>query len=161
AVHKFDLKGQPFTLHGFRLTTPRASKHKLVYAANQRGVISDNLADYIPNLTGRLPNPGGGTFVYLGIVQSPFLTEHVNPARTDFDLASMEDADIAEPDLFADEIRRNDIRNECLECVEQDLSEVIQSLNEQKKERIRNYVHTEAPQYRILLRYVDDFIGKI
>jgi hypothetical protein len=161
AIHPFTLKGQPFTLHGFRLMTARASKHKLVYAANQRGVLSDNLADHIPNLTSRLPLRDGGTFVYLGIVQSPFLTERVNPARTDFDLASTEDADAGQGNLFADEIRRVDIRDECLKFVEQDLAEVIDDLNEAKEERIRAYVRSDAPQYKILLKYLHEFINKI
>jgi hypothetical protein len=30
AAHEFHIKGMPFTLHGFRLTTPKLSKHKLV-----------------------------------------------------------------------------------------------------------------------------------
>jgi hypothetical protein len=71
------VKGVPFTLYGFRLSTPRLTYHKLIYTANQRGVVSDNLRDYVPNLGGRLPDPNGGTFIYLGIIQSQYLTQHV------------------------------------------------------------------------------------
>ena len=54
SAHKFEIGEHKFTLHGFRLPTSRTTKHKLVYAADQRGVISDKLEDYVPNLSPRL-----------------------------------------------------------------------------------------------------------
>jgi hypothetical protein len=161
SVHTFNIKDAVFTLHGFRLSAPRTSKHKLVYAANQRGVISDNLSEFMPNLTGRLTDKDGDTFVYLGIVQSPYLTEHVNPARTDFDLSSADDADVEEPTLFADEIRRSDIRDRSIEHIQIDLAQVLRNINEAKEERIRSYVQDEAPQYKILMKYSGEFIDRI
>jgi hypothetical protein len=65
-----------------------------VYAANQRGVVSDHLEDHLANMSGRLPGLDGNSFVYLGIVQSQYLNEHVNPGRTDFDIGVAQDADI-------------------------------------------------------------------
>jgi hypothetical protein len=159
AAHEFTLRTYPFKLHGFRLSL---SKHKLVYAANQRGVVSDNLEDYLPNLNARLTDQNGNSFVYLAIVQSPYLTQRVNPARTDFDFGPTEDADVDQASLSADsEIRRSEIRDECVQYIQQDLEAVIQSINEAKEEQIRTYVQTEAPQYKILLRYSKEFIDKI
>ena len=100
--HEFKIKNVPFTMHGFRLLTPRVSKHKLVYAANQRGVVSDSLDQYVPNLNRRLTDRDGRSFVYLAFVQSPYLTQHVNPARTDFDLGVVEDADAKQATLPLD-----------------------------------------------------------
>jgi hypothetical protein len=159
-VHTFTIKGTEFTLHGFRLTTPRVSHHKLVYAANQRGVVSDHLRDYVPNLSARLPDGQGNTFVYLGIVQSPYLTQRVNGARTDFDIGAGEDAD-AEPDLFNQEIKRSEIRDEAIRLVQADLSGVLAAINEEKEQKIRTYVQEEAPQYRVLMKYRERFIDKI
>ncbi|MEX0853740.1 MAG: hypothetical protein WD036_10740 [Bauldia sp.] len=161
SVHLFNIKGAEFTLHGFRLTTPRASRHKLIYAANQRGVVSDKLEDHIPNLSGRLTDRDGNSFVYLAIAQSPYLTEHVNPTRTDFNLRTDEDADLEQSSLFEDEIRRSEIRDECLRHIQKDLSEVIGDINQLKDEKIRAYVRAEAPQYKILLKYSEEFIDKI
>jgi hypothetical protein len=48
AAHTFELSGAPATIHGFRLITPRASRHRLVYAGNSRGVQSDNLGTTSP-----------------------------------------------------------------------------------------------------------------
>jgi hypothetical protein len=161
-VHKFDIQGVPFTLHGFRLTTPRVAKHKLIYAANRRGVITENLNKFVPNLNRRLTDEGGNSFVYLGFVQSAFMTDHVNPARTDFDLEILEDDDVEQPTLaLGPGIRRSDIRDECVKCIQDDLSTVMRSINEEKQEKIRQYVAQDAPQYKILLKHTAQFIDKI
>jgi hypothetical protein len=157
----FKIKDTPFTFFGFRLTTPKASKHKLVYAANQRGVVSDDLEDYLPNLSGRLPSPDGNNFVYLGIVQSPYLNKHVNPGRTDFDIGIAQDAEMDQQAMFVDEIARGDIRNECINHIQQDLAGVIQSINNAKAEKIRSYVDSEAPQYKILMKHLDEFVNRL
>jgi hypothetical protein len=160
--HEFKIETVPFTMHGFRLTTPRVTKHKLVYAANRRGVVSENLDKFVPNLNRRLPDEHGNSFVYLGFVQSPFLSDHVNPARTDFDLEMIEDDD-AEQGVFAfgHGIRRSDIRDECIRCIQEDLTNIIKTINEEKQEKIREYVQTDAPQYKILLKHADKFIDRI
>jgi hypothetical protein len=159
-VHRFTLKGAEFTLHGFRLTTPRISNHKLVYAANQRGVVSDYLRDYIPNLSTRLTDENNNSFVYLAIVQSPYLTQRVNPARTDFEIGG-DDADAESPDLFEQEIKRSEIRDEAIKYIHADLADVIETINKAKETRIREYVQTDAPQYKILMKYSEQFINKI
>jgi hypothetical protein len=127
-----------------------------VYAANHRGVVSENLEEYVPNLSGRLTDGEGNSFVYLAIVQSPYLTQRVNNVRTDFDLDPGDDADADQPTLLSEEIRRSEIRDGCLQYVEQDLSDIIQSINAAKEERILRYVQDEAPQYKILMKYRHD-----
>lgn len=159
--HIFDLKGVTFTLNGFRLSTPRLSNHKLVYAAGQRSVMSVHLNKFVPNLTTRLPDLNGDTFVYFGIVQSPFLTQHVNPARTDFELASEEDVEAEQQSLFDSEIRMSEIRDKAVELIQEDLSDVFSQLNQTKEDRIRSYVQSDAPQYKVLMRHRAEFIGKI
>jgi hypothetical protein len=157
--HPFKIRDVDFNLHGFRLYTQRSSKHRLIYAANQRGVVQDNLDDFIPNLSGaKLPGEDGKPFYYLAIVQSPYLTRKVNHARTDFDLAP-EDAEAA-PSLFTDEVSRAEIRDACVSHVAKDLAGIIQSINEAKAERIRDYVE-DAPQYKILMKYLPEFIDEI
>ncbi|UPK35482.1 ATP-binding protein [Bradyrhizobium sp. 186] len=149
-----------FTLTGFRLSTPKVSKNKLIYAANQRGVVSDKLEDFIPNLSGRIHQPDGTSFVYLGIVQGSYLTQRVNAARTDFDFAS-EDAEDEVPLFGSDEIKRADIRNECVRLIQQELAEPMKTINDLKEERVQAYVQSEAPQYKILMKYSGEFIAKI
>lgn len=160
-VHNFEIKGVKFKLHGFNLTTPRLSHHKLVYAANRRGVLSDNLRDYIPNLSSRLNDDGNGSFIYYGVLHSDYLTQKVNPARTDFDIGTGEDADIEQSSLFEQEITRADIREKALGLIQIDLANAISAINKVKLEKIRDYVHADAPQYNVLMRYSSEFVDKI
>lgn len=161
SVHSFEIEGERFTLHGFRLPTSRTTKHKLVYAADQRAVTSDKLEDYVPNLSSRLEDENGRAFFYLAIVQSPYLSRHVNTNRTDFDFGAADDADL-ELELSPEKlIPRDEIRSQAVSFIERDLASVIQSINAAKLERIRNYIHTEAPQYRVLLKYAANFIDDL
>jgi hypothetical protein len=162
SAHKFEIGEHKFTLHGFRLPTSRTTKHKLVYAADQRGVISDKLEDYVPNLSSRLADEDDSPFFYLAIVQSPYLSQHVNIGRTDFDFSVTDDADLdfdgeEKPDL----IPRADIRNKALEFVQKDLETIIETINAAKLDRILRYVQREAPQYRVLLKNADKFINTL
>lgn len=159
--HEFQIEGHQFTLHGFRLPTSRTTKHKLVYAADQRAVTSDKLEEFMPNLSSRLVDENGKPFFYLAIVQSPYLSEHVSPNRVDFDFSAANDADI-ETDLFGEKlIPRADIRNMALPFIQGDLKDVIESINSAKFDRIKRYVMSEAPQYRILLRNADRFLDRL
>jgi hypothetical protein len=156
----FDLSGRKFQINGFRLTAPRASKHRLIYAANSRGVVTEMLDQYVPNLSGRLHDLEGNSFVYLAVVQGDYLNDKVNNFRTDFDMR--DDAEEAQAELsIDDELRRSDIREKCVEYVERDLSDLIENLNKAKAERVIAYVRSEAPQYKPMLRYIDSFIGSI
>jgi hypothetical protein len=160
--YTFELSGFPFTVHGFRLPTSRTTKHKLVYAADQRAVLSDKLEDYVPNLRSRLEDDNGRAFFYLGIVQGPYLSQHVSLNRTDFDFSVADDGDI-EADLLGGEqlIPKAAIRDKVLECVQADLKDVIESINSAKLDRVRQYVAQEAPQYRILLKSADQFLDRL
>ncbi len=162
SAHTFSVSDVLFTMRGFRLPTSRTTKHKLVYAAAQRAVTSDNLEDYLPNLTSRLFDEDAEGFFYLGVIQSPYLSEHVAPGRTDFDFGPVDDADIEISDLLAPTaIRRSDIRNNALPLIQHDLSSIIETINAAKLERIKHFVHRDAPQYRILLKYSSEFIDKL
>lgn len=159
--HSFEINTCSFTLHGFRLPTSRATKHKLVYAADQRSVLSDKLADHLPNLTSRLEDDAGKPFFYLGIIQSPYLSEHVNTNRTDFEFGDPDDAELELPLAEHQLIPKTEIRNKALPLVQEDLKDVIDTINSLKLDRISRYVREEAPQYRILLRHADKFLDKL
>lgn len=156
----FEIGGRSFRIDGFRLHSPRAAKHRLIYAANSRAVITERLDQFIPNFIGRLQDEDGDSFVYLAVVQGDYLNDRVNNFRTDFDMR--EELEDGQSDLLQlEDLRRSDIRNECLAFVQRDLSDLIDSLNAAKAKRVREYVRTDAPQYKPLLRYLDHFIGSI
>jgi hypothetical protein len=156
----FSVTGQQFRIDGFRLTAPRASKHRLIYAANSRSVVTEMLDQHIPNLVGRLVDPDGNSFVYLAVVQGDYLNEKVNNARTDFEMR--EESEEGQLELQTDEeIRLSAIRAECVDYVQKDLSDLIESLNKAKIERIVAFVRQDAPHYKPILRYIGDFVDSI
>jgi hypothetical protein len=161
SLHFFEIGTYLFTLHGFRLPTSRATKHKLVYAADQRSVLSDKLADLLPNLSSRLEDDNGKAFFYLGIVQSPYLSARVNANRTDFEFGDPDDAELELPLAELQLIPKVEIRNKVLPFVQEDLKDVIDTINSLKLDRIRRYVREEAPQYRILLKNADKFLDRL
>lgn len=157
----FNIKDQDFTVHGFRLTLPRTARHRLIYCADERAVLSENLDDLVPNLSGRLTDGNGDTFVYLAVVTGSFLNEHVNQERTAFDIDDDTDAEASQGTMLVPNLKRAEIRNACIEFVRTDLSEVLADINSSKLERIRSYVATDAPHYRVLLKRADEFIDRI
>jgi hypothetical protein len=159
--HFFEIGAYRFTLHGFRLPTSRATKHKLVYAADQRSVLSDKLADLLPNLTSRFEDDDGKPFFYLGIIQSPYLSERVNANRTDFEFGDPDDAELELPLAELQLIPKSDIRNKVIPLVQEDLKDVIDTINSLKLDRIKRYVREEAPQYRILLKNAYKFLDRL
>lgn len=157
----FEIAEMPFTVHGFRLPTSRTTKHKLLYAADQRAVTSDKLEEYLPTLGTRLEDEKGNQFFYLAIVQSPYLSAHVTLNRTDFDF-SVDDADVEQIDLVDETlIPRADIRNKVLEFIEEDLRSIIENINTAKYDRIKRYIQRFAPQYKFLLRHASSFLNKL
>ncbi|MGO8021197.1 ATP-binding protein [Rhizobium leguminosarum] len=156
----FDIAGRLFTIHGFRLTAPRASKHRLIYAANSRGVVTEMLENFVPNLVGRLQDENEKSFAYLAVVQGDYLNEKVNNFRTDFEMTEeLEEGELGL--MLTEEIRRSDIRNKCIDFVERDLEKLISNINAVKSARLTQYVFSEAPQYKPLLRYIDGFISSV
>ncbi len=155
----FTIRERTFTIHGFRLTAPRATKHKLIYAANSRGVLSEMLDKFVPNLATKLQNVDGKSFAYLAVVQGDYLNEKVNNFRTDFEMSEDTEEDLL--GVTAGEIRRSEIRDASIDFIEDDLATLITTLNEIKTQRIMSFVQTDAPQYKPLLRYLPSFIRDI
>ncbi|MDX0604980.1 hypothetical protein GOD78_28185 [Sinorhizobium medicae] len=155
----FTIRDRTFTIHGFRLTAPRASKHKLIYAANSRGVLSEMLDKFVPNLSTKLQNVDGKSFAYLAVVQGDYLNDKVNNFRTDFEMSEDTEEELLGP--VSGEIRRSEIRDASIDFIEQDLANLIATLNDLKTQKIMSFVQTDAPQYKPLLRYLPWFIRDI
>lgn len=163
--HKFSIRDQEFSVIGFRLTEPRSSRHRLIYCADDRAVTDEKLDRYIPNMAGRLHDEDGNSFVYLAVVTGSYLNDHVNSGRTEFIEEQAEDEEEsgaeAQGSLLPPELKRSEIRDECLKYVQQDLSTILGDINAVKLKRIETYVSQDAPHYRILLRRASEFIDRI
>lgn len=160
AASSFNLHGRTFKINGFRISAPGASKHRLIYAANSRSVTTEMLDQHIANLSSRLVDEDGESFVYLAVVQGNYLNEKVNNFRTDFEIKDSIDDEL-ELELVEADIKRAEIRDRCIEFIKDDLSSQIEDLNRIKIEKLRLYVRADAPQYKPLMRYVIDFVGDI
>lgn len=152
--HPFKVREAAFNLRGLRLSNPHETQHRLLYAANAREVFPEKLEKYVPNLGKKLIDDSG-LFVYLGFVEGEYLDQHVNGERTNFSFPA------ERTDGLLDEITLDSIRDAALVCVSQDLQPFLEELNKQKRTTINNYISHEAPQYRPLVRYMDEFIDQI
>jgi hypothetical protein len=153
--HTFLVGEATFSLRGLRLYNPHEAQHRLVYAANSREVIPEKLDKYLPNLQKRLTDEVA-TFAYLGFVEGEYLDQHVNAERTDFSFPTERN-----PDGLLNEIALDAIREAALGCVSHDLQPFLEEINTEKRTTINNYIAQEAPQYRPLSRYMDEFIDRI
>ena len=154
--HDFTIKEKSFTLKGLRLKNPHETDHRLLYAANFREVIDDKLERYIPNLQRRLIDENGVRFVYLGFVESEYLDQNVNNERTGFTFPAARDSGALLDDISLDMIREG-----ALAGVRLDLKPFLDDINTEKRAAINSYITHEAPQYRPLVRYIDEFIDRI
>jgi hypothetical protein len=157
--HTFTVRGVEFKLTGLRLYNPREMQHRLLYAANFREVLTDKLEKYLPNLQKRrLAEREGEKFIYLGFVEGDYLDQHVNGERTSFTFSI--DGERSKETLF-DEPTLEDIRTGALDCVSDDLKPFLEEINTEKRSAINAYITEEAPHYRPLMRYMDEFIDRI
>lgn len=166
--HDFKVGDRGFTLHGFRLHSGAADHHELVYGAHYREVITERLAKFMPNLKNKLTDADQKSFTYLGFVQGGYLDEKVNAERTDFSIpreaaSEAQDAggDTAPGDLLAGEISLKAIRDAALTAVTEDLKPHLDEINSAKEAALTSYIAEDAPQYRPLMKYKEQFIDQI
>lgn len=156
--HGFKVGERDFKMTGLRLYNPHEMQHRLLYAADFREVMAEKLEKYLPNLQKRrLVEPGGEKFVYLGFVEGEYLDQNVNNERTGFTFPVNGDQDAA----LLDELTLDKIRNGAIAGVSDDLKPFLEEINTEKRSTINNYITEDAPQYRPLARYMDEFIDRI
>jgi hypothetical protein len=149
----FKLKGNKFSIRGFRLRSPIDRTHRLVYAADLREVESEILGRYISTLNSSARD-AQGPFFYVAFIQGNYLDKHVNPDRTGFSIpesTTHEPGEDVQPELF-NEPTKEEIRQNAIESIKQDLAEVLITAEETKKQRVIAYIEDVAPWYRPLLK---------
>jgi hypothetical protein len=153
----FQVKGQRFRLSHVRLLAPQDSTHSLSFCANDRSVKVEPLPKFLPNLETALTEPKDERkFFYAGYVSGRALDLTVNTERTRFDIP-----DQATEPLYPNELSWQDIFDATLAKAKAFLDPFTHPLNEAKKERITQFVNTEAPQYRPLLKHKPERIDNL
>jgi hypothetical protein len=152
----FEVGGERFHFRGLRLYSSQATFHELKFAAHSRVVTTERLFNLIPNLRRKLSDDRGPYF-YFGFVESSYLNQKVNGERTRFDIPNS----VREIEgFFGPQITFDGIRAGAVDRVRHDLSEVLQSLNQEKAELVHDYI-AKAPQYRPLLRIAPEVIDQL
>ena len=157
-LHKRNIADYTFNLTGLIIRNPTAPRHRVLYTANWREVHTEYLERFMPNLHKPLQEADGTPYIYLIIIEGEYLDQHVNSERTRFDFPQGDDS---EDGSLLEEISVKDIRDLAIECIAEDLSTPIATINDEKKHLIESFINTDAPEYRPLLSYLDEFIDSV
>lgn len=159
----FSVGGETFNITGFRLHHSPEVHHKIIFAAHYREVIEERLERYLPNLNKKLEDEQLGSFAYLAFVQGKYLDDRVNNERTNFSfqLEPTPETEEATGDIFPGELSLKALREGALAEIAADLRPFLDEINSAKRKTIERYITQEAPQYRVLDRYIDEFIESI
>jgi hypothetical protein len=133
-----------------------AKDHKVYLCANNRVVRDEKITNQIPGLPKRIITEDGEVFHYTAYVTSDFFDLNVNTERTDF-VGYKNDAS----SIFTEEISWSYIFENIYAKASEYLSEYLFSIQQEKVEKITQYIMNEAPQYRRLLRNYPEKIAKI
>lgn len=123
---------------------------KLYLFANDRMVQEKDIEKEIVDLDKNLYKEEG--FFYVGILSGSYLDENVETTRTGFKIP--EDTDDGDISLKA-------IVDGAKTEIEKYLSVYLATVAEGKSERIQKYIHSEAPQFGHLLKYMPEDIATI
>lgn len=134
------IKDQDFILYHMTVHEG-ADKHELHLCANNREVKSIDLSKLIPNLDKKIVS-GDDVYYYVGYLTGDYLDKAVDLERYEF---CFED----NPILY--NIDENEIVNAAISFIEAYLSDDLDQIREDKKQRIDEFVRTKKPQYRFLL----------
>ena len=157
-LHQLDVKGQKFSLRGFRMRTSFGQAHKLVFAADSREVKQYPLGRFLANLQQPLTDADGYQFWYFGVVQGSYFDLNVNDERTSFEIP--ESVEVQED--VSGEPLLSDIRGACVGIIAGDLSPFTQRLEEEKTRRLDQFVQSAQPKYRpIAARYRNEVLAEL
>ena len=157
ASKDFKVRDKQFHLTHVRLLTPLDIPHSISFCAHKRSVKTEQLSRHLPNMETALTEPKGEKkFVYTGYVSGGTLDATVNAERTRFDLL-----DQTADTLIADELGWQEILDAAVDQAGEFLKPFTRPLNEAKKDRIKQFVTAQAPQYRPLLKHKPERIDAL
>lgn len=157
-THELSVEDQTFKLHGFKIFGDKHAVHKLVYLAHNREVMAEDLRKYVANLQKRIPYPPKGNFVYVGFIEGDYLDNNVSNDRSEFFFPKTKNEDDFE---LVEEICLSDIRDKAIEGVKNDLTDYLGEIDQEKERIVRDFINQEAPQYKVLLPNLSEFLDLI
>jgi len=144
----FDLDGENFTL--FLTKSLEFQSHKIHFCGHNRSVINEGLYTRIVDL-GRsfIKDESDHKFYYQAYVVGDLLDEYVDTERIGFNFPGVDDEN-EEESLY---INLSRLRRASVNCIEDILSDFLESIRTQKVENYRPTITDELPQYRSTLNY--------
>jgi hypothetical protein len=152
---KFKVHGVEFEMLHVRLYSTHIEEHLVHYCADHRAVKAEKLAGRVPDLAKRLTDEDGRQFVYASYVDSPLLNQSVNEERTDFNVSSDDSG------MFPDDLTWAQVRDAAVQQSQKYLADYTKPVRVAKDKRIEEFVATEAPMYRPILKHVEQAVGMI
>lgn len=149
------VQDEHFDVIHVRLHSAHDPDHLIHFCAHSRVAKSEKLLGRVPNLTRRLHDVDGRSFIYAAYVDGDYLDRNVNQERTEFAI----DEDGAE--MLAKHITWRDIRAAVLESTRKFLAPYTEPIREQKRRRIDNFIANDGPMYRPIVKYVEPAIDMI
>ena len=152
----FALKGKDFRANHVLVKSGSDGQHRIFFCAHKRAVRSEGLANKVPDLVSPLKDPeSGSSFVYSGYVSGHYLDETVNAERTAFQVL-----DHLELNLPG-ELSWQDLVDGMVAQAEEFLSTYTEPVKKLKHDRIREFVQTQAPQYRPVIKHRSVWLDEI
>ena len=153
STENFTVNEHNFTIHHIRLYQTRSQTHQLVYCAHGRDVKKRSIGTLLG--TSIQFDDSGKKFFYSAYITSQFLDDSVDQYRQEFNIP--ESTDLVSQGGVTMEL----IELETMKSVRNYLSEVIASVENQKSERIANYVQNESPMLRAVIKYFPEAAKEI
>lgn len=125
--------------------------HRISLCANHREVENFNVNKVLPDVSSKITDSESGKdYLIVCYVEGDYFNKNVNDERTHitFSKSGLWDDDlIVESQLF----------QQMSPVIKKYFSEEVEKFREQKLERVRNFINENAPQYRVLNKYIDSF----
>jgi hypothetical protein len=152
----FVVKENPLKVRTFRLYRTTDPRHRLHLCAEEREVTAEPLDSLIADLARKLVDEDGHSFVVSSYVSGPLLDESVTPDRLNFTL----------PDSSGDEVlpttvTQQDVRDSAAEHIRAYLRPQLETVGEEKRQRVRRFVEQKAPEYRPILVHRPEALDQI
>lgn len=153
---KFTIKDREFRANHVLVNSGADGQHRIFFCAHGRAVRSEGLANKVPNLVSPLKEPETGTsIVYSGYVSGQYLDENVNAERTAFHVLDQIELNLP------GELSWEDLVQGMVAQAGEFLSPYTEPVRKSKQDRIQEYVHTQAPQYRPVIKHRREWLDEI
>ncbi len=152
---KFQIRNQSFKIHLVKLYDTKLD-NKIHYCAHVREVQNEKLSTVIPELDNYLMDVQGEFFSIAAYVSGEFLDENVNEERTQIAFSKNYDDKMDYPD----EITQEEIRDQVVEIIKNQFSELLESLSEKRIKKVEKFIQNH-PRYRQLLKYKLEDLRKV